>query len=983
VTTHRWQHVERLYHDALGRSEGERAAFLRDACGGDEALRREVESLLAYASDARKFMATPALGVAAALIPSDKMTRPLVGQRLGPYQIGSLLGAGGMGDVYRARDTKLGRDVAIKILPEIFIADTDRRARFEREAQLLAALNHPHIGAIYGFEDREGVHGLVLELVEGETLAEKLARAAGPKASALKQTGGLPIGEALTIARQIAEALEAAHERGIVHRDLKPPNIKITPDGTVKVLDFGLAKAIDAVGHRFSDAGAAEAAPYDVTLSGTREGMILGTAPYMSPEQARGQAVDKRTDIWAFGCVLYEMLTGRKAFAGDTCSDTIAAILDRAPYWSALPETTPSAIRRLLQRCLDKDPKRRLHDIADARIEIDDALDAPAGVAAADARPPERHLPVALWMVSGLVAGGLIASVGLQFATTPAPKSVTRFTITLPPHVELRDPMVLSPDGRTLVYSGTDEAGSRLYKRTLDTLESVPIRGTEGGVRPFFSPDGASVGFLEGHSLKRVPLQGGAAVTVVDAGVYQGAAWLSDDTIVYGSAIRGLMRVPVSGGEARQLTVLDPARGEIQHHSPVAVSGDRAVLFTVHSGARDDQRIDVVTLQSGERVELVNGSGAQVLPTGHIAFTLQRSGALWVAPFDERRLRLTGPPTAVVEGIMIAAGWIPMIAVGANGSLAYATGRATATEYQPRTLVWVDRAGREKPVDTPARAWAWPQISPDGRRLGLHIHDPVNMDAWIYELDRGPLKHMTYDPAQDGYPLWTPDGTRVAFWSRQGGGSNNLYLRSADLTGRDERLTTSPNAQTPFSWARGGKLLVFQELSPATRMDIGVVPIEGEHTPTLLIRGPSDEGRPAMSPDGRWIAYQSNSSGRWEVYVQPFPDLGGLWQVSTQGGASPTWGPNGRELFYRHARAMMSVPVPPTGKAFTHGNPRVLFEGSYVPEASDGSGARSYALAPDGQRFLMMKEEERHDATQIVVIQNWVEELKRRVPTTR
>ena len=408
------------------------------------------------------------------------------------------------------------------------------------------------------------------------------------------------------------------------------------------------------------------------------------------------------------------------------------------------------------------------------------------------------------------------------------------------------------------------------------------------------------------------------------------------------------------------------------------MSGDRAVFFTVHSGARDDQRIDVVSLQSGERATLVKGSGPQVLPTGHVAFTFQRSGALWVAPFDERRLRLTGPPTAVVEGIMIAAGWIPMVAVGANGSLAYATGRATSAEYQLRTLVWVDRNGNEEPVDAPARAWAWPQISPDGRRLGLHFHDPVNMDAWIYELDHGPLIRVTYDPSQDGFPLWTPDGTRVVFWSHQGGSAANLYMRSADLTGSDQRLTTSPNAQAPFSWARDGKLLVFQENSPDTKMDIGVVPIEGEHTPTWLIRGPADEGRPAMSPDGRWIAYQSNLSGRWEVYVQPFPDLAGRWQVSTQGGVSPTWSPNGRELFYRNARAMMSVPVTATGNTFTYGNPRILFEGSYAPEG-DSSGGRSYAPAPDGQRFLMMKEGERHDASQIVVILNWVEEMKRLV----
>jgi serine/threonine-protein kinase len=894
------------------------------------------------------------------------MTKPLIGQRLGPYEIGALLGAGGMGEVYRARDIKLGRDVAIKILPDVFTTDADRRARFDREARLLAALNHPHIGAIYGFEDREGIHALVLELIEGQTLAERL------------RVGPVPISEALTIARQIAEALEAAHEKGIVHRDLKPANVAITPDGVVKVLDFGLAR------------GGADEAAADlthsptVTVGGTRDGVILGTAAYMSPEQARGKAVDKRTDVWAFGCVLFEALTGRRAFTGETVTDVLAAIIEREPDWHLLPAGTSATLTRLLQRCLEKDPKRRLHDIADARIEIDDALEAPAAQAAkAHTRP--RRLNIALWTLAGLIAGGILVGFGIRFATTTVPSAVTRFTITLPPHLVLRDPMALSPDGRTLVYAATDDSGPRLYRRTLDTLESVPIRGTEGGFAPFFSPDGASVGFSALRALKRIPLQGGVAATVHEESRILGATWLPDDTIVFGSS-PGLVRIPASGGEVHQITVLDRGKGEVEHHSPVAVSGGRAVLFTVHSGARDAQRIDVVSLQSGERTPVTQGSGAQFLPTGHIAFAFQRTGSLWVAPFDEKRLRLTGPPTPAVEGIMISDGWIPTIAAGANGSLAYAIGR-TASSYLPRSLVWVDRTGHEQPVDAPARAWWWPQISPDGRRLGFHIMDPANMDAWIYELDHGPLVRVTWNPAQDGYPLWTPDGKRIVFWSSQSGGVRELHLRSADLTGNEERLTTGHNPQAPYSWADGGKLLVFQEYSPDTRMDIGVVPIEGPHTPTLIIRGTADEGHPAVSPDGHWIAYQSNLSGRFEVYVQPFPALGSRWQVSAQGGVSPLWDPTGRELFYRNGRAVISVPVAAAGNTFTYGNARVLFEGSYVNEVFDPSGGPSYALTPDGHRFLMMKEQERPDGgsgpAQIVVILNWVEELKRLVPPTR
>jgi Tol biopolymer transport system component len=885
------------------------------------------------------------------------------GTRLGPYEILSTLGAGGMGEVYRARDTKLDRPVAIKILSESFAHDPERLARFEREAKTLAALNHPNIAIIHGFEEVTGIQALVMELVEGPTLADRIAH------------GPIPLEQALPIANQIAHALEAAHEHGIIHRDLKPANISITRDDVVKVLDFGLAKTGGSGSTGVTDAPT-------VTIGGTHDGVILGTAPYMSPEQARGKAVDKRTDIWAFGCVLYQMLTGGLPFEGNSVSDVIVAVLDREPDWQRLPPDTPATLRRMLQRCLEKDPKRRLHDIADARIEIDDALTAPA-VPLGEARPRARPLSIAIWILTGVIAGSLLAGLAYRFATRPAPTAVTRFTITLPPHLELRGPMALSPDGRTLVYAAIDESGTRLYRRDLDSLEAVPIRGTEGGSAPFFSPDGTSVGFSDIRALKRVPVQGGVATTVYQGNRALGATWLPDDTIVFGSQ-SGLMRIPAAGGEVRQMTVVDRGTGEIEHHSPVDVSGGRAVLFTVHTGARDSQRIDVVSVHSGDRAHVTQGSGAKYLPTGQIAFAFQRSGSLWVAAFDEDRLRLAGPPTAVVEGILVSDGWNPTIAAGANGSLAYAIGK-TSTSYTLRTLFWVDKTGREQPIDAPARAWWWPEISPDGRRLGFHIMDPANMDAWIYELDHGPLVRVTFNPAQDGYPLWTPDGKRIVFWASQGGGVRELHLRAADLTGSAERLTTGRYPQlSPFSWSGDGKLLVFQLSSPDTGMDIAVVPIDGEHTVTMLLHGPEDERHPAVSPDGRWIAYQSNLSGQWEVYVQPFPALGSRWQVSTQGGTAPIWDPSGRELFYRRARAVISVPVSGAGDTFTYGNPRVLFEGPYVNERSDPGGGPTYALAPDGRRFLMMKEQEAPEGssgqTQIVVILNWAEELKRLVP---
>ncbi len=813
------------------------------------------------------------------------MTQSLTGQYLGPYEVQSLIGSGGMGEVYRARDRTLNRDVAIKILPSAFVHDPVRRARFEREARILAALTHPHIAAINGVEQRDDVYALVLELVEGQTLADRL------------RAGPVPLREAVAIARQIADALDAAHEKGIIHRDLKPANIAITPDDVVKVLDFGLA--------RVSTSGSVEDLTHSPTVTAgvTRDGVVLGTVLYMSPEQARGKTVDTRTDVWAFGCVLYEMLAGRPAFAADTVSDVIVAILEREPDWRLLPPDASPTLTRLLLRCLEKDPKRRLHHIADARIEIDDLTAAP--VAQIGNAPSRRWRPsLAVWTLAGLIAAALLINVDLRFAAGPtAPNPVTRFTIALAAHLEISDPMALSPDGRTLVYAAIDESGSRLYRHGFDLLESVPIQGTEGGGAPFFSPDGTSIGFTSLGKLMRIPLQGGVARPVHLANRVVGATWLPDDTIVFGSAT-GLMRVPAAGGEAHAVTIV--RSGEIEHHSPVAVDGGRAVLFTVHTGARDAQQIDAVSLETGERTRVTQGSGPTLLGKGHLAFAFQKTGSLWIAPFDERRLQLSGPPTAALEGITISDGWKPIIATAPNGSIAYVAGRASSS-YTLRTLVWVDKTGREQPIDAPTKAWWWPQVSPDGKRIGVNIMDSVNMDAWMYELEHGPLVRVTFNPAQDGYPLWSRDGKRIALWATRAGGVRELYARSADLTGREERLTTGRvvQAQVPFSWSGDGKLLVFEQSSADTGMDIGVVPIDGEHTVRLLIHSPSDEGHPAVSPDGRWIAYQSNESGPWQVFVQPFPGLGSRSQVSTQGGTSPIWDPGGGELYYRDGRAII------------------------------------------------------------------------------
>lgn len=876
--------------------------------------------------------------------------RMVPGDRLGAYELLGFLAAGGMGEVYRARDTRLNREVAIKVLPAQVSDDPDRLRRFEQEARAASALNHPNILTVYDVGTHEGTRYLVSELLEGQTLASKI------------DGRPLPLRKALDYALQLVRGLAAAHAKGIVHRDLKPENVFVTGDGRIKILDFGIAKLLPAFDRQPSD-GDTVTAPLATT-----PGVVIGTVGYMAPEQVRGLAADQRSDIFSFGAVFYEMLLGRMAFRRGTKVETMTAVLTHDPLEPESGEgRLPSDVERILRHCLEKNPDDRFqsaHDLAFHLESIPVVLDARA--------PVRRVSPIkaALWMLAGLVAGGLIVGAALRFAGRTSPGDIARFTIDLPSGVQLRDSLALSPDGRVLVYAASDAGGSRLYRRGLDMLESVSIRGTEGASAPFFSPDGASVGFSVDRDIKWVPLEGGVATSIAErlgGGGGGAAAWLPDGTIVFSVEGRGLQSVPVSGGPVRQITMPDQKSGELEHGWPIAVPGARAVSFTVHYGARDTQRVHAVSLDSGERTMLVEGNGARFLPSGHIVF--QRLGSLWAARFDPARLALTSPPVAVIENIGIAEDWSPIVGVAESGSLAYATG---GQPYRPRTFVWVDRSGGEQPIAVPTRSWFWPQVDPHGTRIGFHDMNAVNMDIWIYDLERAALVRMTFDPRQDGYPVWSPDGKRIAFWSRQDGDAANLYVRSADLTGGDRRLTTSPNYQLPFSWADGGKLLVFQENSADTGMDIGVVALDGAKAHTMLIQTKSDEGYPSVSPDGRWIAYASNFSGRPEVYVQPFPGLGGRWQVSTQGGGSPLWHPKGTELFYRMDRAVMSVAVDAGGTTLKYDSPRQLFEGAYV---ADDNFGRNYTLAPDG-RFLMMKEDPA-PPPQMVVIVNWAGELQR------
>jgi hypothetical protein len=918
------------------------------------------------------------------------------GTRLGPYEILSTLGSGGMGEVYRARDTKLNRDVALKILPDAVAGDPSRFARFTREAQTLAALNHPNIAHIHGLEEFNGLRALVMELVEGEDLAVRIAR------------GPIPMADALSIAKQIAEALEAAHEQGIIHRDLKPANIKVRDDGTVKVLDFGLAKALDPVG----SAPNVSQSPTITTPAMTQAGIILGTAGYMSPEQARGKTADRRADIWSFAVVLFEMLTGRRAFEGDDISVTLASVLKTDPDWKALPPATPAGLRRLLSRCLKKDPKERVQAIGDARIEIIELLSGTPDETVATRPAISRWRFVATASVT-FVAGLVIAATATRVLIRPAPAATLhpmRFAIVPPAGeaftIQATDRnLVLSPDGTRLVYVGGFGDGSRLLVRALDQLDAVPLRGITGARDPFISPDGRWVGFFTGDGeLKKVPIGGGPAVSLCRiSGQPRGASWGPDDTIVFATndPRTGLFRVSAGGGEPNALTTPDRAHGEQNHLFPSVLPGGRAVLFTIATttGLIDNAQVAVLDVMTGQRKTLIrSGSQAEYVDTGHLVYAV--AGTLRAARFDPVRLDVLSDPVPVVDEQVVANGRAKF-SVSRQGTLAYVPGGAEGT----RSLVWVDRHGHEEPITAAApRAYTYPRLSPDGTRLALDIHDQEN-DLWIWDLARQTLTRLTDAPALDMYPVWTPDGRRIVFASTRGGGTSNLYWQAADRTGTVERLTTSPNEQVPTSISPDGTRLVLRELTPKTSFNLRVLRMEGsslapgtdavaapEASPSMgrgagqrptepLVQTIFTEDNGELSPDGHWLAYQSNESGRNQIYVRPFPNVdSGHWQISTSGGTRPLWARSGRELFYLDGtNAVTSVPMQTT-TTFSPGNPTTLFSGRYFI----GALGRTYDVSVDGQRFLMITATAGADRTVtpagMVVVVNWAEELKARVP---
>jgi serine/threonine-protein kinase len=867
----------------------------------------------------------------------------MIGRRLGHYEIVEKIGEGGMGAVYRARDTTLGRDVALKLLPELLSGDGERVARLEREAHLLASLNHPNIATLHGLEESNGLKYLVMELVAGETLADRIAR------------GPLSIEECFPIFRQIAEGLEAAHEKGVIHRDLKPANIVITPEGRVKVLDFGLAKA--AVETPSSDLSKSPT----LTREGTEPGVILGTASYMSPEQARGKALDRRTDIWSFGCVFYEALTGRKAFPGETVPDILALTLEKEPDWTELPTSTPRKIRDLLRWCLEKDPHRRLRDIGDARIEIDEPSESRI------TRPRYRFLP---WAAAALAS--VIAVWSFLRPVAEPKRVVSRFTVNLPREQALtfvNDPSVtLSPDGSRLVYvGGLGDNERRLYVRSLDELEARPIPATEGATSAFFSPDGEWLGFYDTKlKLKKVRFDGLPPITLSDEVDWWGATWAPDDTILFAPRqYSGLSRVPASGGAPSIVTTPDPKQGEVSHRWPQILPDGKTVLVTVLTDT-GSFRIGLLSLDTGQhRVLLDAASFARYVPTGHLVYF--REEVVVAAPFDLEHLELTGDAVSILEGV-----WnqteigTAHFTFSQDGTLAYVPRNSEGI-----SLVLVNRGGAVRPLTEERRIYVAPRLSPDGQRVAVMIDGHV----WIYEIARDVLARVTFGPNREFWPIWTPDGSRLTYRRDD---PPNIFWQPANGSGEAERLTTSEKTQRPTSWSPDGKTLVYTEGIPEVEeLDMGLLTIDGEPSSHRFLNTTFNEGGGAFSPDGRFLAYVSNESGRNEVYVRTFPRSEGKLQISRDGGVQPVWARSGREIFYRNRDKMMAVPIE-SSSSFRAGKPALLFEGWF--HNSNSVYGPYYDVAPDGEHFVLVQEA---PPTQIHVVLNWFEELKERVPTNR
>ena len=911
------------------------------------------------------------------------------GTRFGSYEISGPLGSGGMGEVYLARDTQLKREVAIKVLPEAFSQNADSLARFRREAELLATLNHAGIATIHGLEEASGMVAIVMELVVGETLAERI--------DGLKAKGSrLPVDEAIAIARQLAEALEAAHDRGVVHRDLKPANIKITPDGKVKVLDFGLAKLVE---HTAGPSGPASSIGPSVqptlTLStppggvrggiGTVEGTILGTPAYMSPEQARGKAVDRRADVWAFGCIFFEMLTGTDTFdVGNTVSDAIAAILTREPDWTALPADVPAHIRVLVRRCLQKDSQKRLRDIGDARIQIDEGPI--EGALLAPMAPPrpwwKRAVPAA---IAALAAGAFVGAGMWRLRAPDHVPIVTRFSFTLGDGQQLSRPahqfLAISPDGTQVVYV----ANGRLYLRAMSALEATPIPGTDSAPEnPAFSPDGRSIvfGARADNALKRIAVTGGAAVTICQAGAVLGLSWAHDGSIFFGQeqGAKGILRVSANGGTPE---VVIAVKGREDAHGPQLLPDGEHVLFTLATGTGgtrwDTAQIVVQSLKTGERKTLVNGGAdGRYLATGHIVYGL--GGVLYAVPFDARRLALTGEPVLLVEGVR-ASGLLSgsmQFSVSNTGSLVYIPARAQAVSDDVE-LGLIDRKGVVQRLKLPPGAYANPRVSPDGKSVAVALADGKGSDVWIYDLSgASPMRRLTF-AGRNRLPIWSPDSRRIAFQSDRET-DEAMFAQLADGSGTAARLTKPEpgTSHSPESWSPDGAHLLFSATKGAnvslwalSLADRKAAPFGGveSYEPTNAM----------FSPYGRWVAY-SSTEGKRGILVQPFPATGAKYEIAP-GGIGPVWSADGKELIWVGNDGFQIAGVT-TGPSFAFGNPVTAPRGGL--QFIGPSVQRTYSVTPDGRFLGIFAPASNATAApapvKFQVVLGWFEELKARAP---
>ena len=903
------------------------------------------------------------------------------GEKLGPYEILAPIGAGGMGEVYRARDTRLERTVAIKVLNSALVATAEAKARFEREAKLISQLQHPHICVLHDIGSEDGTDFLVMELLEGEPLSEKIKR------------GPLATDELLKIAVQIAEALEKAHRAGIIHRDLKPGNVMLTKSGA-KLLDFGLAKPATSNGASSGDNSASIfAAARTVTSPASpvsTVGTIIGTVRYMSPEQIQGLEADPRSDIFAFGLLLYEMTTGKHAFEGKTQSSVVGQILavEPAPI-SSLQPMAPPALSRLVSTCLAKDPNERFQTIHDVKLRLVEINEAPA---LSTVTSPARNRERIAWVIAAALGLAALAAAIGYVERAPMPGRLLRLNADLGADVVLYTDyganVVTSPDGTRIVFAafGADKV-RRLYVRSLDQPQAAVLSGTEGARDPFFSPNGQWIAFFTGNKLKKVSVQGGAAVSICDVSSDRGGSWGDDDSIVFAAGNReGLSKVSSEGGQPQPLTTLNHQAGEVTHRWPQVLPGSKDVIFTDHTsgGQFDDAVIAAYSAASGKVKSLLRGGMyARYLPSGHLVYV--HNGTLFAVPFDTRKLEVTGQPAPVLEDVSSnPSHGAAQFSFSDSGTFVYVTGSALSADV---SIYWMDAAGKFTPLREMPGDYGDLAISPNGKRLAMDITNGSSTDIWVYEWERDTLTRLTFAGDSNTHPVWTPDGQRIVYTSSEKGLAHNLWWIHADGGGDAQRLAQSNYTQEPWSWSPDGKILAFHQNNPGTGWDILTMSVAGSEKtgwkppePKPFINTPAGEVVPAFSPDGRWIAYMAIESTATEVYVRPFPGPGGKWQISIGGGQFPVWSRNGKELFYRTTDSkIMEVSYTTSGDSFQADKPRLWSSGQFTSRGN----ILNYALDPDGKRFAVLKTPNATEAAPINkagFIFNFFDELRRKVP---